>query len=130
MGGLTSAGGAAELTTAQQEQLLNALLSAFPNLNALSEMVYFGFGESLAMHTGYSNRRYATFDLIRWAIAQGRIEELILAARERVPRSPELRAFAEGLVLAPPIIAPPEPNAPPAARPTPVLDKAALEKVV
>jgi V8-like Glu-specific endopeptidase len=117
------------LNGAQREQLMNALLSAFPTMPAVDQLVTLGLDSDLGQITGETNRRNAIFDLIRWAIAQGRLAELVVVAHERVPRNPPLRAFADSVRLAPGIIAPPEPGAPAAAAPTHV-SKAALEKVV
>jgi hypothetical protein len=84
------------LTAAQQEQLRDALLSAF-TLEDLKTLVYFKLGADLEDIAGETNRRDAIFKLIRWAIQKERIEELVAGARAENPGNSMLRAFAEQL---------------------------------
>ncbi len=100
------------LTAAQQEQLRDALLSAF-NLEDLKTLVYFKLGANLEDIAGETNRRDAIFKLIRWAIQKERIEELVAGARAENPGNPGLRAFAEQLQSS----LPPEPPLPPKRAP-------------
>ena len=88
-----------ELDGTQRKQLRDALLSAFPKHEHLEMMVSDGMGEYLAAITGSSNLRYATYELICWAQAQGRLEELILAARKENSRNSKLQSIAQQFVL-------------------------------
>lgn len=92
--------GPLRLNNAEQEQLLNALLSAF-NLEELNSLVYFKLGVDLDDISGKTNRRAAATDLIRWAISKGRLEDLIAAARAENPGNPDLRAFADQVGIKP-----------------------------
>jgi hypothetical protein len=83
------------LTGKQYEELLTALLSAFEDFKSLEQMVRFGLDQNLSEITGETQRKNAIFKLIDWAIAQGRLKELVVVAHERVPGNPQLRVFAD-----------------------------------
>lgn len=92
-------GTALALNGAQRRQLLGALLGAFPSMDALAQMVSFGMDENLATISSGGNIGTAGFELMEWAGAHGRLEDLIRAARNANPGNPELRAFAAGVGL-------------------------------
>lgn len=94
------------LEGSQIKDFVNALVKAFPDVTPLGQMVTFGLSENLNAISGDSNVKNAAFDLIVWAEAQGRTDELLFAARNEAPRNTPLRVFAEQFELAPP--APPE----------------------
>lgn len=87
--------GPLKLTGDQRKQLTAALLSAFPNRGALEQMVKHGMEENLAEIAGDPNLGQAIFDLIEWADAKGRLEELIRKAYEANPGNPELADFVK-----------------------------------
>ncbi|HLK56820.1 MAG TPA: effector-associated domain EAD1-containing protein [Chthonomonadaceae bacterium] len=63
----------------QLEQLHNALLSTFPNMASLRMMVQIRLGENLEEITSGHNLSQSDFDLITWAVARGRLNDLIEA---------------------------------------------------
>jgi hypothetical protein len=84
------------LTGQQQEQLAEALFTAFPTQIELSMMLDFKLGVSVQRFASPNDDLLAViFKLIRWAQSQGRLEELIIKARERNPGNPQLNAFVE-----------------------------------
>src|SRR5262245_18148613 len=89
------------LTGDQRKRLTEALLAAFPTEAALSQMASFGLDEHLAVIAGGINLKDRAFNLVAWAEARGRTEELIEAARDENPGNRTLRAVAEQLRLAP-----------------------------
>ena len=84
-----------KLPGATLRRLQEALLSAFPTRSALAQMVRVGLEANLEAIAAQENLSVAAFELIGWAEAQGRLEELIAAARRENPGNPPLRAFAE-----------------------------------
>jgi Effector-associated domain 1 len=92
-----------ELDNRQREQLQKALISAFPSSGALKQMVDFGLNENLDSIVTGSNYAEMVFSLIKWAQSQGRLTDLIKAARERNFGNEQLRTFDEQLQQ-PPVI--------------------------
>jgi hypothetical protein len=84
-----------KLTGSQPKQLHEALLSAFPNEDTLKQMVFFELGEILDSIAGGQNLSEIVFNLIGWAEAQGRTEELIQGACKQNPGNAELQKFVE-----------------------------------
>jgi hypothetical protein len=82
------------LTTDQRKQLYNALLSAFPARSDLARMVNFGLNANLDAIAGGTSLSDTVFNLIQWATAQGRLEDLINAALDANAGNPDLKAFA------------------------------------
>ncbi len=78
----------------QREQLHDALLGAFPRLTVLQRMVDYGLEENLEKIAGKACLNDVVYELIVWARAQNRIEELIRAALKYSPRNEKLRALA------------------------------------
>ncbi len=76
------------------QQFQKALLSAFPTTAKLKQMVRFRLDENLdAISTG--NLSEVVSNLIEWAEAEGKLEELLIAARKENPGNPALRKFDE-----------------------------------
>lgn len=101
-----------KLTGPQYQQLQRALLSAFPRRVDIEQMLLFQLGESLDAIVASGNMADTVFGLIQWAVARGRLQELIAGARDANPGNAELRAFAEQVTQASP---------PPATQPAPLL---------
>jgi hypothetical protein len=73
--------------------LYRALLSAFPDQGSLERMLRLGMDLSLD-EISAGNLSDRVFAVIRFAEAQGRLDELVRVAREDNPGNPELRAAA------------------------------------
>ena len=86
-----------EINGSQKKRLREALLSAFPTYKDLEMMVCDEFGENLSSIAGNGNLKHTIFELIRWAIAQGRLEELIDAAHEQNTHNPQLKSISKEL---------------------------------
>jgi hypothetical protein len=89
----------ANLTGPQRKQLYDALLSAFPTPTDLARMVAFGLNENLAQISTGSNLGEMALSLMTWAQAQGRMEDLVRAARQDNPGNAALQAFAQAAGL-------------------------------
>jgi hypothetical protein len=85
-----------KLTGEEFEQLLNALLDAFPTLAALEQMLLFRLNLRLDSIGGGENRRERVFNLIRWAEGDDRVKHLIDGARQENPGNAALLAVASG----------------------------------
>jgi hypothetical protein len=83
------------LTGRQRRQLTQALLSAFPKREDLAMMLSFGLNEKLSEVAGGETYSGVVFNLIEWAQSQGRLEELVTAARVENPGNPDLRDLAD-----------------------------------
>lgn len=90
-----------QLTGKQQKQLETALLSAFPSRDALQRMVLYQLEQNLATIAGGDNLSTIVFNLIKWASANGQIEQLITGAQNENPGNPELRAFVAQMATQP-----------------------------
>jgi hypothetical protein len=90
------------LTGRQWQDFTVALRSAFPRVSLLEMMARFGLDQNLAdLVPDKPTLQEATFELVKWAQAEGRVDQLLFAARNQNPGNPELRLFAERLGLAP-----------------------------
>ena len=89
------------LTGSQYQQLYQALLAAFPSPAALARLVQFRLAQNLDVIAGGDNLGDRVFDLMRWAEANGRLDDLIAGARNENPGNSVLRAVAEEIGLAP-----------------------------
>jgi hypothetical protein len=96
--GRPSAGGFGILTGRERQQLHQALLSAYPSLAALAQMVSFGMNRNLSEIAGGGSLAEVVYNLIEWAGAQGRLEELVRVAREQNTGNPVLRSFVEQII--------------------------------
>src|SRR5436305_2080753 len=83
----------------QLRQLREALLSAFPTRQDLEVMVFDQLHENLSTIARDGTLQYTTFDLIRWAQANSKLEELVMAALKGNGQNPQLRSVAERLGL-------------------------------
>lgn len=73
--------------------LSKALQSAFPNVNALDELMTYGMGVSLDTVVEAMAYQYVPGKVVAWVISQGRLVELINAASKVNPGNPDLKAF-------------------------------------
>src|SRR5579871_1216010 len=87
------------LTGSQFQQLQQALLNAFPSHPALAQMVRFGLNESLDSIAGTGSLADVVFQLITWAEARGKTDDLIAAAYQQNPNNPTLKSYVEGRPL-------------------------------
>jgi hypothetical protein len=77
------------------QQFQKALLSAFPTTAKLKQMVRFRLDENLEAIAAGANLSETISNLIEWAEAEGKLEELLIAARKENPGNPALRKFDE-----------------------------------
>lgn len=68
-----------------------ALLSAFPIPSALRQMVMFSLGENLESISAEGSLSARIYDLMRWALAHGRLDDLFHAALAEIPGNEELQ---------------------------------------
>jgi hypothetical protein len=78
-------------------QLEEALASAFPDRNSLERMVRYKLDENLEQIAGAEFFSDVLFGLIQWAESQGRVLDLVMAAREANPGNVLLQQFADML---------------------------------
>lgn len=83
------------LSGGQYEELLEALLSAFPDRPKLEQMLRLKLDKNLSEICGDGNLRDVIFDLIKDAEAGGWTRRLLDAAIEKQPENPELKSFSE-----------------------------------
>ena len=88
-----------KLKPSQLEGLHCALLSAFYSEATLKRMALFKLGENLDAIVGGVSLSDKIFDLIVWAEANGRTEDLIVGARQSNRGNPNLMAFAAEVTL-------------------------------
>ncbi len=86
-----------QFTGAQFEQLEQALLSAFPTREKLTRMVQITFSQPLQAVAEGTNHTERVDQLIDWAKAEGRLSDLVAAARQQNPGNPKLQAFIRSL---------------------------------
>jgi tetratricopeptide (TPR) repeat protein len=87
-----------EPTKEQWEQLHQALMSAFPDPDVLERMIRFKLGENLSEIAGGNDLGAITYNLLKWAVSHGRLEELIKGAREFNSGNPRLEEIANQLL--------------------------------
>jgi CHASE2 domain-containing sensor protein len=90
-----------ELSGDQIRQLREALQSAFPDRPKLKQLVLEELDRNLDEIVGSGNLTDIIAELIDFAVAEGRIVELVTAANRRNPGNPELRLFMESYGLSP-----------------------------
>ena len=76
-------------------ELDDALTHAFPNRNSLERMVAFGLNQQLNAIAGSGNLRDTVFQLMTWAKAQGKVDDLVIAAYTSNKTNPFLKKFVE-----------------------------------
>lgn len=86
------------LTPAQNNQLKDAIISAYPSIDKLKMMVYYGLEENLDSIVEKGSLTKVVFELIAWSIEQGKLKELIEAARKENPGNPKLKIVSEELL--------------------------------
>jgi V8-like Glu-specific endopeptidase len=92
-----------KLSGEQYQQLLKALLDAFPSQARLEEFVQFRFGKNLNVIAMGGDLQEIIFKLIRTAQAGGWVDRLVSAARESQPGNSLLFAFSQEFNLAIPM---------------------------
>lgn len=83
-------GDVTELITARRRALRDALLSAFPSVGLLRDMVYFDLGVTLDEVAETSNLRVAVLGLVQWAESSGNNARLLAAASAANPGNPRI----------------------------------------
>jgi V8-like Glu-specific endopeptidase len=78
-----------------ENQLWEAMQSSFPNRQELRIMVQTGLEENLDHIVSPGTLPQTILDLIIWASAQGKFEDLLAAAQKENPGNADLVAFAE-----------------------------------
>ena len=82
-------------------QLKKALLSGFPDPAKLKQMVFFGFEKQNLDEIATGNYDDVVFELIKWAETNGKLENLLIAARDKDrggnPGNPQLKKICEQL---------------------------------
>jgi endonuclease G, mitochondrial len=86
-----------QITGEQFEQLEQALISAFPTREKLTRMVRITFNQPLQAVAEGANQTERVDQLIEWAEAEGRLSDLVAAARQQNPGNPKLQAFIRSL---------------------------------
>jgi Effector-associated domain 1 len=81
------------LDPARRKQLQQALLSAFPRAGDLAQLVRFGLDASLEAVVTAGPLTQMVFDLIDWAEAEGRLDDLLAEAGKERPNNPALKAY-------------------------------------
>jgi nucleoside phosphorylase len=84
----------AKLSGLELQELVSALLSAFPSRGALARMLRFGLDQSLDEMAGPGNLPDTVFEVVRHAEAQGMVAALFDAAHAAAPANPEILAIA------------------------------------
>src|SRR5947199_2312827 len=86
-----------QISGPQLKELQEALISAFPTRQDLSMMVTHGLDENLLALVDSGGLEYTVFELLRWAVAKGRCEELVKAALSQNSQNPQLLRVAARL---------------------------------
>jgi len=82
-----------QLSGKQIEDLVDALIHAYPSEADLAMMVRIELNETLAAVAAGSNLRVLIFNLITWAERSGRVNELVAGAVRRTPGNPMLQEY-------------------------------------
>lgn len=80
-----------KLTGLRVQQICDALSDAYPTRDALRMLLRLELDENLEEVAGGENQSVAVFNLVTWAERSGRIDELIAAARRRMPGNEALQ---------------------------------------
>ena len=84
-----------DLSANQRQEFCQALINAFPSNPDLEKMVSFKLNQSLEEIVKESKLEDIIFLIIKWAEAQGKLEDLIRGAYEQNPGNPKLKAFRQ-----------------------------------
>jgi V8-like Glu-specific endopeptidase len=87
-----------ELSSAQMQNLTDALIAAFYKKTKLEQIVRFSLNENLNVIAGEGDLREIVFNLVQWAEAYERIEELLIGARKQNPGNSKLKAISHELL--------------------------------
>jgi nucleoside phosphorylase len=87
----------AKLTGFQRRSLVAALQEAFPSREDLRRMVNYGLDENLESFVGAAGLQETAFQLVAWAEARGRLDQLLKAAVSENPSNPALQRFMNGV---------------------------------
>ena len=82
-----------QLSGKQIEDLVDALIHAYPSEADLAMMVRIELNKTLATVAAGSNLRVLIFNLITWAERSGRVNELVAGAVRRTPGNPMLQEY-------------------------------------
>ena len=82
-----------ELEAEQYKEFTEALISAFPTRQKLTQMLRFGSGKHLEAIASGGNLQDIVFELLQAAEAEGWLIELLEAARKANPNNAKLEAF-------------------------------------
>src|SRR2546421_2449732 len=85
------------LSGPQLKELQAALISAYPSRHDLEVMVLYGLNENLSALAGSGGLEQTVFELLQWAGAREKCEELVKAAIKQNSRNPQLKQVAEQL---------------------------------
>jgi hypothetical protein len=85
------------LSGQDKRRLRESVLAAYPSSGDLQMFVEEYLDENLAAIAGGDNLNHVVFHLIRWAIAKGHIETLILSLYEDT-KNPEIRSFCKPVI--------------------------------
>lgn len=80
-----------------RQGLRDALVRAFPDQGSLRRMVDEHMNENLSRVAGEGNLDEVAFELVEWAVARGRLPELVRGAYRASPHRPDLQRIAAEL---------------------------------
>jgi hypothetical protein len=86
-----------ELTSAQRQQLFEAVVGAYPTKASLAQAVYYEFGTNPNMISSGDTLQAFALDIVSWAEVNGRTEELVKAVRRANPSNEPLLKFEKTL---------------------------------
>ncbi len=86
------------LSGRQRKELQEALVSAFPNKTDLEQMLSFELEKDLNYITGGDNLKEIMFQLIKKAVSEEWVKDLVRAARKTNPGNSKLQAIAQELL--------------------------------
>ncbi len=89
-----------QLSATQMQHLTEALLAAFYKKANLAQMVRFGLNEHLDVIAGGNDLSEIAFNLVQWAEAYERIEDLLIGARKQNAGNSKLKAISQELLAA------------------------------
>jgi hypothetical protein len=114
----------AELTSAQRQQLLEAVVGAYPSKASLAQAVYYEFRTNPDVISSGDTLQAFALDIVSWAEMHGRTEELVKAVRRANPSNEPLQKFEKTLyggVQSKSLTRSVQPGPPPSSPPPPKL---------
>jgi hypothetical protein len=88
-----------ELKGKQVEALRDALVQAFPTYKQLTALMRFELDENIAAHVAPGPMNEVALELVEWAQAEGRLDDLLAGARAQRPRNAALQSLLLELSL-------------------------------